>query len=116
MELSFWWHPNVFIISTTISGVVIGLLSWSKIRELAEGGKSVATSIGARPMLPITRDNHERKLRHVVEEIAIASGVPVPEIYIMDNDPSINAFAAGYTLDDSVVGGDKGGSGLSESR
>jgi len=35
--------------------------------------------------------------------MAIASGVPVPEVFIMDNENGINAFAAGYTPDDAAV-------------
>jgi len=59
--------------------------------------------VGARPIDPDTRDSDERKLRNIVEEMAIASGVPVPELYIMDNETGINAFVAGYTPGSAVM-------------
>lgn len=51
-----------------------------------------------------TTDPDERKLLNVVEEMAIASGVPMPEVYVMDQENGINAFAAGFTVDDAVIG------------
>ena len=47
------------------------------------------------------QDIHERKLINVVEEMSIASGVPMPEVFILDRQRGINAFAAGYTMDDA---------------
>ena len=48
-------------------------------------------------------DGHERKLLNIVEEMAIASGVPVPQVYVMDNEPGINAFAAGHNASDAAI-------------
>ena len=59
--------------------------------------------VGARAIDPDTRDSDERKLRNIVEEMAIASGVPVPDLYIMDNETGINAFVAGYTPGEAVL-------------
>ena len=66
----------------------------SRFRDLlrAGGGDRVAKMVGARPIDPDTRDSDERKLRNIVEEMAIASGVPVPDLYIMDRETGINAF------------------------
>ena len=50
-----------------------------------------------------TTDFNLRRLRNVVEEIAIASGVPVPKIYVLEHEAAINAFAAGYSPSDAVV-------------
>lgn len=82
----------------TASAVVILICMGSLIRwvDLAGGGSRVAKMVGARSIDPDTRDSHERKLRNIVEEMAIASGVSVPELYIMDNETGINAFVAGY--------------------
>ena len=44
-----------------------------------------------------------RRLYNVVEEIALASGVPVPEVYVLDREAGINAFAAGYAPGDAAV-------------
>src|SRR5690606_5285376 len=50
-----------------------------------------------------TTDLHLRRLRNVVEEMSIASGVPVPKVYVMEHEPGINAFAAGYSTSDAVI-------------
>ena len=59
--------------------------------------------VGARPLDPSTRDLIDRRLLNVVEEMAIASGVPVPRVYVMDDQGSINAFAAGHSINDAVI-------------
>ncbi|MDO6443674.1 MULTISPECIES: M48 family metallopeptidase [unclassified Marinobacter] len=89
----------------TASAVVILICMGSLIRwaDLSGGGSRVAKMVGARPIDPDTRDGDERKLRNIVEEMAIASGVPVPELYIMDSETGINAFVAGYTPGSAVM-------------
>ncbi|NEX21922.1 M48 family metallopeptidase [Thiorhodococcus mannitoliphagus] len=81
----------------------IGLTSQIRILTLRGGGGSVARGLGGTLVTPDTTDPLRRRLRNVVEEIAIASGVPVPEIYVLDREPSINAFAAGWTPSDAAV-------------
>ena len=81
----------------------IGLSSLFRIMSLSGGGKSVAESVGAVPVPPDTRDPQLRQLRNVIEEVAIAAGVPVPDIYLMEQEPGINAFAAGYSASDAAV-------------
>ncbi|MFP3977915.1 M48 family metallopeptidase [Marinobacter sp. KMM 10035] len=90
---------------TTASAVILLIFIGSMIRwaDLAGGGSRVAKMVGARPIDPDTRDSDERVLRNIVEEMAIASGVPVPELYIMDNETGINAFVAGYTPGSAVM-------------
>ena len=66
-----------------------------KYLSLAQGGRRVAEALGGRPILPETRDPAERRLRNLVEEMAIAAGLPVPPVYLLDEEPGINAFAAG---------------------
>ena len=86
---------------TVVSLIVLGsLLRWV---DLAGGGDRVAKMVGARPIDPDTRDSDERKLRNIVEEMAIASGVSVPELYVMDQETGINAFVAGYTPGEAVM-------------
>ena len=63
----------------------------------------MALQIGGAPVPEDTTDFHLRRLRNVVEEIAIASGVPVPKIYVLEHEAAINAFAAGYSPSDAVV-------------
>ncbi|MBU2713070.1 M48 family metallopeptidase [Zooshikella harenae] len=88
--------------------VVIGSGSLIKLHKLAAGGFTVAESVGGRLIEPTTEDFYEKRLLNVVEEMAIASGCGVPEVYLLDNESSINAFAAGYELDDAVIGVTKG--------
>ena len=82
---------------------VIGLASLFKTASLRSGGGQVARQLGATLVDADTRDPLKRRLRTVVEDIALASGVPVPEIYVMDQESGINAFAAGYTPSDAAV-------------
>ncbi|HEY8329484.1 MAG TPA: M48 family metalloprotease [Rhodanobacter sp.] len=81
----------------------IGLCSLFRIMSLSGGGKTVAESVGAVAVPPDTRDPQLRRLRNVIEEVAIAAGVPVPDIYLMADEAGINAFAAGYSASDAAV-------------
>lgn len=74
-----------------------------KLMQLGRGGRFVAESLGGRLLDPSSRDTTERKVLNVVEEMAIASGNPVPPVYMMD-DESINAFAAGMDRRSAVIG------------
>lgn len=85
---------------------VVGLIgAGSLVRwiDLSGGGENVAQMVNARLIDPSTSDSDERRLRNVVEEMAIASGVPVPQLYIMDQETGINAFVAGYTPTEAVM-------------
>ena len=94
--------PLLLVSSVAVIGG-IGLASLFRIRSLSAGGKAVAESVGAVAVPPDTRDPSLRRLRNVIEEVAIASGVPVPDIYLMADEPGINAFAAGYSSSDAAV-------------
>jgi Zn-dependent protease with chaperone function len=72
--------------------------------RLRDGGAAVALSLGGRKVDPDTTRLDERRLLNVVEEMAIASGIPAPEVYVLDGEAGINAFAAGRTTSDSVIG------------
>ena len=84
-------------------GVLIVGASLFKHVQLAGGGAVVARSMGGRPVDPSTSDIYERRLVNVVEEMAIASGIPTPEIWVMDDEEGINAFAAGTEPGNAVV-------------
>lgn len=96
-------NPNIMLWSIGITGAVIFFASLYKSAQLRQGGPAVALAMGAREVMPDTRDNRERRLLNVVEEIALASGVPAPRVFIMDNEDGINAFAAGYSPNDAAV-------------
>jgi Zn-dependent protease with chaperone function len=81
----------------------IGFGSLYRIASLRGGGDPVALQMGGVPVPEDTTDPNLRRLRNVVEEIAIASGVPVPRLYVLEHEAGINAFAAGYSTSDAVV-------------
>jgi Zn-dependent protease with chaperone function/uncharacterized tellurite resistance protein B-like protein len=85
--------------ATILVLLIIGLGSWYKILSLSSGGRQVAESLGGRRVRP--GDN--KKLLNIVEEMCIASGLPMPEVYVLEEEKSINAFAAGYSPSDAVI-------------
>ena len=97
------WNPQLFL------GVAVGVLavifigSSYKTMALASGGSAVSEMMGGRAINPNSNDPDERKLLNVVEEMAIASGVPVPQVYVMDEEDGINAFAAGHKPGDATI-------------
>jgi Zn-dependent protease with chaperone function len=100
----FHWvqpHLGFWVVSVTLLVIFIG--SITKIIGLAKGGSSVAENLGGRLVNASTTDPDERKLINIVEEMSIASGIPAPQIYILDREKGINAFAAGYAPNDAIV-------------
>lgn len=87
---------------------VIGLGSLFKASQLSAGGKSVALMVGGQEVLANTTDPRERRLLNIVEEMALASGLPMPAVFVLANEESINAFAAGLTPGDAVVAVSRG--------
>ena len=102
------WDPKLFlyVVLGTLGVVIIGSLY--KTAALAKGGSAVAESLGGRLINPNTTHPDERKLRNVIEEMAIAAGVPVPKIYVLDDERGINAFAAGHAPGDAAIGVTRG--------
>ncbi|MDA0974967.1 MAG: M48 family metalloprotease, partial [Planctomycetota bacterium] len=105
-ELPFWNPPLLGGIAVAVL-LVVGLGSLFKIAQLGKGGSAVAEMLGGTLVDPATRDPELRRLMNVVAEMAIASGVPVPPVYLIEED-SINAFAAGYTPQSAVIGVTRG--------
>lgn len=103
-----WWNPQIFLwtASATLAVIVIG--SIYKVYMLSDGGEVVARWLGGRLVSPNTTRPEERRLLNVVEEMAIASGTPVPSVFLLDKEEGINAFAAGFTPADAVIGVTKG--------
>ena len=98
-----WWDPRVALIVLVFIVVLVGggfLYRWAQMRS---GGERIAEMLGGRRIDMDTRDAAERKALNVVEEMSIASGMPVPPVYVMPSD-AINAFAAGHTVDQAVLG------------
>ncbi|WP_457671236.1 M48 family metallopeptidase [Thiolapillus sp.] len=103
--MTFWEQFDWARFTAIGLGVTVVILLGSLIRTLTlrGGGKSVAEMMGGRLVSGNPKTPLERRLLNVVEEISIASGTPVPQVYVMDKEPGINAFAAGYTTGDAVV-------------
>ncbi|WP_426700815.1 M48 family metallopeptidase [Rhodanobacter sp. Col0626] len=93
----------LLLVSSVVVLAGIGLSSLFRIMSLSGGGKKVVESVGAVPVLSDTSDPKLRQLRNVIEEVAIAAGAPVPDIYLLADEPGINAFAAGYSASDAAV-------------
>src|SRR6185295_14657727 len=97
------WNGIVFVYAAfgTLAVIIGG--STYQISALSGGGSVVAESLGGRLVEPGSANPQERKLLNVVEEMSIASGVPMPKVYVMDDESGINAFAAGHSTSDAVV-------------
>ncbi len=96
-------HPGTLLLVSVLVGGFIGVASLTRILQLREGGGYVARSLGGVRVERGTPDPRRRQLHNVVEEMALASGVPVPEVYVLEKDDSINAFAAGHTPANAAV-------------
>jgi Zn-dependent protease with chaperone function len=102
------WDAGQFLwVSISVLALVL-TGSLFKTMQLSAGGSAVASSLGGRPVAPDTRDADERRLLNVVEEMALAAGIAVPQVYLLDSEPGINAFAAGFTTRDAVIGVTRG--------
>ena len=98
-----WWQPHLLLAVSAATLAVVAIASLYKWAEFSQGGSAVAESVGARVVDPKSTDPLEHRLLNVVEEMAIASGVHMPAVYILDDENAINAFAAGLTSNDAVV-------------
>ena len=96
-------HPGTVALTTLVVLGVVGFASLYRTSALSAGGGAVATSLGGQRVTSDTVDPLRRRLLNVVEEMAIASGVPVPEVYVLEHEPGINAFAAGYNPANAAV-------------
>lgn len=100
-----WYvHWDILVASAGVALSAIGFAVLYKWVVLRPGGKVVAEHLGGRRLNPSSQDPIERKVLNVVEEMAIAANMPVPPVYMLDREPAINAFAAGYSPRDAVIG------------
>lgn len=102
------WNPAVLAVVSTIVFSVIAIGTLFRVAQLRKGGSAVAEMLGGRKLEPSTTDPGESRLMNIVEEMSIASGLPVPDVYILDKEENINAFAAGLTTHDAAVGVTRG--------
>jgi Zn-dependent protease with chaperone function len=97
------YPKGFFAINTLITLALIGGGTLIQTFNLRDGGDAVALMAGGRLISPATGDLQERRLLNVVEEMALASGIACPKVYLMEQEDSINAFAAGYNQNEAVV-------------
>src|SRR5256712_3607700 len=98
-----FWNGALFwrVAATTVA--LIAAVSFFKIRALSASADSVVLGLGGQLLDPNTNDPHQRRLLNVVEEMAIASGVPVPAVYLLPDEPGINALAVGLDASRSAI-------------
>ena len=100
--------PQVLSLAVFGTLLVAGGGTLFKIAQLRGGGQVVAEQLGGRLINPDSAVPSEQQLLNVVQEMAIASGAPTPPVYLLDHEPGINAFAAGFTPSDAVIGVTRG--------
>jgi len=98
------YTPGVAALVTAGTLLVIGGGTWARLVSLRGGGSVVAAGLGGHRVLADGASPQERQLLNVIGEIAIASGSPVPGVYVLRDEPGINAFAAGWSGSDAVIG------------
>ncbi|WP_028914604.1 M48 family metallopeptidase [Pseudoxanthomonas sp. J31] len=101
--LLFTGSTGAALAATVLTLAVIGLGSLYRIASLRGGGAAIAAQMGGTWVPEDTLDPQLRRLRNVVEEVAIASGVPVPRLFVLEQETGINAFAAGYSPSDAAI-------------
>jgi len=99
--------PNAIPAAIVVSLLIIGIPFVFKLLTMSSSGALVAESLGGIRINPASQETNERKILNIVEEMAIASGMPIPPVFILDED-CINAFAAGKTPQDAVIGVSRG--------
>jgi Zn-dependent protease with chaperone function len=97
------WHPILLSAVFAVVLLVVGGGAAVQAAQLSGGGRAVAEMVGGRLVPSNTHDLAQRRLLNVVEEMALASGVPVPPVYVLEQEAGINAFAAGHAPADAVV-------------
>jgi|GEM_PF-5211997 len=103
--LDFRWEPNYWLfatISVTVL-VVLTITALVTIRNLKGGGTKIAMLLDGHRVVPKFAGKYERRFHNIVEEMAVASGIRVPEVFVMKYEKGINAFTAGWNPNDAVI-------------
>jgi len=107
--LGTYWHallhvpPKVhYAVSAVVAAIILAVTAW-RIRQLSEGGPVVAHMLGAHYLERGRATASEAKLLNVVEEMAIASGIAVPPVYLLASEDAINALVAGHSPNEAVI-------------
>ena len=94
------WGPLAALLLAP--GVAVMLLAWPFVRHLSRvaGAGSLLELIPSRP--PDRSVLAEQQLANAVQEMAVAAGVPVPAVRIIDS-PAVNMAAIGLTTGDATI-------------
>ena len=101
------WNAGAIAVAAVFCVLIVGISTLVKLSQLNAGGHVVAEMLGGTELETVGGDPAQRKVKNIVEEMAIASGMPVPPVFIIEDD-SINAFAAGWSPSDAVIGVTRG--------
>jgi Zn-dependent protease with chaperone function len=102
------WDIRIFCSTIILTGLMMGGVSWSKINQLQAGGAIVAADLGGTRVFPEIATSEEQQLLNIIEEMAIAATMAIPPVYILQNELGINSFAAGFTINNAVIGVTRG--------
>jgi Zn-dependent protease with chaperone function len=101
LAVSLGWQKSLWTTALVCGMIFIAMgFKWLSLRK---GGRVVAEALGGELIQPSSRQPQERRLLNIVEEIALAAGIPVPPVYVLRNEQGINAFAAGLSQEDAVI-------------
>ncbi len=96
-------HPEYVAWTSLIVLGTMLIATWHRSSQLRAGGIAVARSLGGVPVLPKDEDPKRKRLLNIVEEMAIAARIRKPAVYVLPDEPCINAFAAGFSPDEAAV-------------
>ncbi|MCS7063562.1 MAG: M48 family metallopeptidase [Methylacidiphilales bacterium] len=103
------WNPEAALYISIAVSIIILIGALHRLQTLKGGGAAIARALGGREIKPGHLSGlAEKRLYNVVEEMAIASGTPIPRIFILDQENGINAFAAGYSIQDAAIAVSRG--------
>ncbi len=89
-------------VSGVVAAIILGV-TLHRMWQMSEGGPAVAALLGAHYLDRSRCTPAEAKLLNVVEEMAIASGIAVPPVYLLRGETAINALVAGHTPNEAVI-------------
>jgi len=107
-SFGFYWDLGLFLTVVLSTLTVVGVGTLIRVLQLKQGGQVVAEMLGGSLADSLSKDINVKRLVNVVEEMALASGTPVPPVYILEDETGINAFAAGFSTGDAVIGVTRG--------
>ncbi|MBO36225.1 MAG: hypothetical protein CL612_00125 [Anaerolineaceae bacterium] len=107
-SFGFYWDLGLFLTVVLSTLTIVGVGTLIRGLQLKQGGQVVAEMLGGSLADSLSKDINVKRLVNVVEEMALASGTPVPPVYILEDETGINAFAAGFSTGDAVIGVTRG--------